>query len=342
MTTDVSRTQAALKTSSEVMAEIKTDSARAFEAVAALQENTVSGPRLMMQKMVDDLNKQLRNFTISSVQDVQTTITTIDEKISELFTMKVSHQQVADSINSALSKTTIMKEIEIIRTGLNSLSDQVSVASKKIENSELENESLKKLQKSVSKLKQLVDEKLDKTTFEDSRASSGDKEKDEITAYMVSTGLHKCMSCNRPLPCETVQRGSKSHVIPGVDSAASDAFPHIHFAENVDLLRETAVASPLSRNRYHEVCHSKTQAEILHAKMTISLAEKGIIPKHMLSSPSTYSILPSKQLPPPHSPVNLMPGKHDLSTMLSGQPDFGIDRTFKGIVPVSRYVHVDL
>jgi hypothetical protein len=62
----------------------------------------------------------------------------------------------------------------------------------------------------------------------------------------------------------------------------------------------------------------------------------------MLSSPSTYSILPSKQLPPPHSPVNLMPGKHDLSTMLSGQPDFGIDRTFKGIVPVSRYVHVDL
>jgi hypothetical protein len=333
MMVDLSKANASFKSSSEVMAEIKMDSLRAFEAVALLQEKAVSGPKQMMQKMVDDLDKQLRNFTVSSVQDVEATITTMDEKITELFTTKANHQQIADSVNSALKKATITSEVEAIRAALSSLSDQVSAAAKN-EISETESDSLKKLEKSLSKLKNLLDEKLDKTVFEESKSNSGEKEKDEVTAYMVSTGLQKCMSCNRPLPSEVVQRGSKAHVVPGVDAATADSFPHVHFAENVDLLRETALVAPLSRNKFHENSHSKTHSEILHAKMALSMAEQGVVPKQIISSPLTYSILHGKQAPP-QSPANssLWHGNHDSITPL---PDHGIDRTFRGIVPVSN------
>lgn len=335
--TEMSKTKASLKSSFEVMAEIKADSGRAFEAVAILQEKSVSGPKQMMQKMVDDLDKQLRNFTVSSVQDVETTITTMDEKITELFTTKVNHQQVADSVSSALSKSTISSEVEAIRNSLNSLSDHISAAAKKSEISESEGDSLKKLEKSLSKLKHLLDEKLDKSTFEDSKSNSTEKEKDEITAFMVSTGLQKCMSCNRPLPPEAVLRGSKAHVVPGVEASTVDAFPHVHFAENVDRLRETALSAPLSRNKFHDFSHAKTQAEILHAKMSLSMAEQGVIPKQSHSSPLTYSILHSKQTPLQSPSINgSWHGNQDLSMPPSVLLDHGIDRQFKGIVPVSN------
>jgi hypothetical protein len=333
MMSDVSKANASLKSSFEVMADIKADSARAFEAVALLQEKSVSGPKQMMQKMVDDLDKQLRNFTVSSVQDVEATITSMDEKITELFTTKVNHQQVADSVNSALSKTTISSEVDAIRTALNSLSDKVSAAAKKSEISDTESDSLKKLEKSLSKLKNVLDEKLDKTVFEDSKLGSGDKEKEEVTAYMVSTGLSKCMSCNRPLPPDAVQRGNKAHVVP---TATADAFPHIHFAESVDLLRETAILAPLQRNKFHEISHNKPQSDILQAKMSLLMAEQGVIPKQSLGSPLTYSILHGK-LVPPQSPANtgVLHGSRDFITPLPTQLEIGVDRTFKGIVPVS-------
>jgi hypothetical protein len=345
MLSEVSKAKDSLKSSFEVMADLKADSARALEAVALLQEKSISGPKQMMQKMVDDLDKQLRNFTVSSVQDVEATITNMDEKITELFTTKVNHQQVADSVSSALSKTTITSEVQAIRNSLNSLSDQVSAAAKKTEISETEGDSLKKLEKSLSKLKQLLDEKLDKTVYEESKSNSGEKEKDDVTAYMVSTGLQKCMSCNRQLPVEAVLRGSKAHVVPGVESATTDAFPHIHFAENVDRLRETAISAPLSRNKFHDLPHTKSQADILHAKMTLSMAEQGVIPKQSLSSPLTYSILHAKHAPP-QSPASAgsWHGHHDFSVPLPGHLDTGIDKTFKGIVPVrdtlSNCVHV--
>jgi hypothetical protein len=336
---DLSKANASLKSSSEVMADIKTDSLRAFEAVALLQEKSITGPKQMMQKMVDDLDKQLRNFTISSVQDVESSVSSMDEKITELFTTKANHQQIADSVNSALKRATLTSEVEAIRAALNSLSDQVSAASKN-ENSETESDSLKKLEKSVSKLKHLLDEKLDKAAFEESKSNSAEKEKDEVvTAYMVSTVLQKCMSCNRPLPSEVVQRGSKAHVVPGVDAATADSFPHIHFAESVDLLRETSLSAPLSRNKFHDFSHSKSQSDILHTKMALSMAEQGVIPKQNLSSPLTYSILHGKQAPlvsqsPAHS--SFWQGNHESIAFL---PDQGTDKTFRGIVPVSN-VHV--
>lgn len=335
---DLSKTNASLKSSSEVMADIKIDSLRAFEAVALLQEKSVTGPKQMMQRMVDDLDKQLRNFTVSSVQDVESTISTMDEKITELFTTKANHQQIADSVNSALKKATLTSEVEAIRAALSSLSDQVSAATKS-EVSETESDSLKKLEKSVSKLKNLLDEKLDKSVFEESKSSGGEKEKDDVvTAYMVSTALQKCMSCNRPLPLEVVQRGSKAHVVPGVDVSTADSFPHVHFAENVDLLRETSVSAPLPRNRFHEISHAKTQSDILHTKMALSMAEQGVIPKQNISSPLTYSILHGKQAPQfPQSPVHssLWQGNHE--SIVASLPDHGIDRTFRGIAPVSDF-----
>ena len=339
---DVSKTNAALKSSSEVMADIKTDSLRAFEAVALLQEKSVTGPKQMMQRMVDDLDKQLRNFTVSSVQDVESTITSMDEKITELFTTKANHQQIADSVNSALKKATLTSEVEAIRAALIVLSDKVSAATKN-ETSETESDSLHKLEKSVSKLKIMLDEKLDKSAFEESKSNGGEKEKEEtITAYMVSTALQKCMSCNRPLPSEVVQRSSKAHVVPGVDAATADSFPHVHFAENVDLLREIALSAPLSRNKFHEMPHAKTHSDILHTKMALSLAEQGVIPKQNLSSPLTYSILHGKQAPPlPQSPANssFWQGNHE---SIASLPDHGIDRTFRGIVPVSdaHFTHI--
>jgi hypothetical protein len=332
MMSDVSKANASLKSSFEVMTDIKADSARAFEAVALLQEKSVSGPKQMMQKMVDDLDKQLRNFTVSSVQDVEATITSMDEKITELFTTKVNHQQVADSVNSALSKTTISSEVDAIRTALNSLSDKVSAAAKKSEISDTESDSLKKLEKSLSKLKNVLDEKLDKTVFEDSKLVSGDKE--EVTAYMVSTGLSKCMSCNRPLPPDAVQRGNKAHVVP---TATADAFPHVHFAENVDLLRETAILAPLQRNKFHEISHTHTkpQSDILQAKMSLLMAEQGVIPRQSLGSPLTYSILHGKLAPPQSPNTGVLHGSRDFITPLPTQLELGVDRTFKGIVPVS-------
>jgi len=330
---DVSKTTATMKLNSEVMADIQAESQRAFEAVALLQEKSVSGPKQMMQKMVDDLDKQLRNFTISSVQDVEATVTTMDEKITELFTTKVNQHQIADSVASALSKNNISVEVEAIRSALNTLSDQVTAAGKKNENSEEESDSLKKLEKSLSKLKHLLDEKLDKTVFEESKLSNGEK-KEDITAYMVSTGLQKCMSCNRPLPLDAVHRGSKAmfaQVPPGVETASADAFPHVHFAENVDRLREIALSSPLSRNKFHEI-PTKTQSEIFHAKMSLSMAEQGVIPKQSISSHLTYSILHGKHVPPPQSPVATGTG-HEAATPMPLQLDHGIDRTFKGIIP---------
>jgi hypothetical protein len=260
----------------------------------------------------------------------------MDEKITELFTTKVNHQQVADSVSSALSKTSITSEVQTIRNALNSLSDQVSAAAKKSEISETEGDSLKKLEKSLAKLKNLLDEKLDKTAFEESKSNGSEKEKDEVTAYMVSTGLQKCMSCNRPLPSDAVARAFKAHVVPGVEAATADAFPHVHFAENVDRLRETALSAPLSRNKFHDVPHAKSQSDVLHAKLSLSMAEQGVVPKQSLSSPLTYSILHGKQAPP-QSPATISSwnANHDLVMPLPGQLDHGIERTFKGIVPVS-------
>jgi len=337
---DVSKTTAAMKSNTEVMAEIQADSARAFEAVALLQEKSVSGPKQMMQKMLDNLDKQMRNFTISSVQEVEATLSTLDEKITELFTTKVNHHQVADSVSSALSKNNISVEVEAIRAALNTLSDRVSAAGKKNENSEEETDSLKKLEKSLSKLKHLLDDKLDKAVFEDSKLGSGEK-KEDITAYMVSTGLQKCMSCNRPLPSEALHRGSKimaAHMTPGVESSAADAFPHVHFAENVDRLRETALSAPLSRNKFHEI-HTKAQADAIQAKLSLSMAEQGVVPKQLLSNHLTYSIMHGKLGPPPQTPVTAGTGPvtHEAVTPNPLQLDYGIDRTFKGIIPVSTH-----